>query len=145
MTRTNDFLLLVARLAVASLFLPAGISKLFGLSGFAASLASKGLPIPEVLAFLGAATEVVGSLALIVGVAPKITAALLAAFTIVATLISHRYWDFTEAARQAQQMQFFKNAAIAAGLLFYFVSGPGGLRLANLVARPRSERLAHAS
>jgi putative oxidoreductase len=48
--RTNDVALLAARLAVAALFLPAGIGKLFGLSGFAASLAGKGVPFPELLA-----------------------------------------------------------------------------------------------
>jgi putative oxidoreductase len=55
--RTNDVALLAARLAVAALFLPAGIGKLFGLSGFAASLAGKGVPFPELLAALGVAAE----------------------------------------------------------------------------------------
>ena len=132
MTRTNDVLLLVARLAVAALFLPAGVTKLLGLSGFAAFLGSKGLPFPEVLAFLAAATEIVGAVALIAGVAPRTTAVALAGFTVVATLISHRYWDFPEAARQAQQTQFFKNAAITGGLLFYFVSGAGAFSLPGL-------------
>jgi putative oxidoreductase len=144
MTRTNDFVLLVARLAVAALYLPSGFSKLFGLSGFAASLAAKGVLFPEVLAFVGAATEVVGAAALVLGLAPRLTAVALVGFTVVATLISHRYWDFPEAARQAQQIQFLKNVGIIGGLLFYFVSGPGAFRVPALLGlRPGGIR--HAS
>ena len=44
MDRANDLVLLLGRLLMAALFLPSGISKLLGFSGFAASLATKGLP-----------------------------------------------------------------------------------------------------
>ncbi|WP_063776605.1 DoxX family protein [Microvirga massiliensis] len=134
--RTNDVALLVARLAVAALFLPAGIGKLFGLSGFAASLAGKGVPFPELLAALGVAAEIIGPVALVLGVVPRLTALLLIAFTVVATLIGHSFWAFPEAAQQTQQTQFFKNVAIIGGLLFYFVSGPGTYRVpARLLPR----------
>jgi putative oxidoreductase len=123
--RTNDVALLAARLAVAALFLPAGIGKLFGLSGFAASLAGKGVPFPELLATLGVAAEIVGPIALVLSVFPRLTALLLIAFTVVATVISHSFWMFPAEAQGAQQTQFFKNVAIIGGLLFYFVSGPG--------------------
>jgi putative oxidoreductase len=128
--RTNDAALLAARLAVAPLFLPAGISKLFGLSGFAASLAGKGVPFPELLATLGVAAEIIGPIALVLGVFPHLTALLLIAFTVVATLISHSFWTFPAEAQAAQQTQFFKNLAIIGGLLFYFVSGPGAYSIA---------------
>jgi putative oxidoreductase len=144
MNQTNDFVLLVARLAVAALFLPSGFSKLLGLSGFAAFLAGKGVPFPEVFAFLGAAVEFAGPVALVLGIAPRLTALALVAFTLVATLISHAYWDVPEAARKAQEVQFFKNVAIVGGLLFYFVSGPGTFRLSALFG-VRPARLAHAN
>jgi uncharacterized membrane protein YphA (DoxX/SURF4 family) len=38
-------------------------------------------------------------LTLILGVTPLLTAVLLMAFTLVATLISQSFWEFTEAAR----------------------------------------------
>jgi putative oxidoreductase len=45
---------------------------------------------------------------------------------------SHRYWEFTEAAaRRAQEVNFYKNIGIIAGLLFYFVSGPGAWSFAR--------------
>jgi putative oxidoreductase len=141
-TRTNDVALLLGRLAIAALFLPAGIGKLFNLGGFAASLAGKGLPYPDLLALLGAGAEVIGPVALILGIAPRLTAVLLAGFTVVASLISHSYWTYPEAQQAAQQTQFFKNAAITGGLLFYYVSGAGSFSLpAILRARTASREV----
>jgi putative oxidoreductase len=134
-TRTNDVALLAARLAVAALFLPAGIGKLFGLSGFAAMLAGKGLPYPDLLAVLGVAAEILGPVALILGVAPRLTAMLLIGFTLMASLISHSFWTFPAEAQGAQQTQFFKNLAIVGGLLFYFASGAGRFSLPALLSR----------
>jgi putative oxidoreductase len=83
------------------------------------------VPFPELLATLGVAAEIVGPIALVLGVFPRLTALLLIAFTVVATVISHSFWMFPAEAQAAQQTQFFKNVAIIGGLLFYFVSGPG--------------------
>ncbi len=138
--RTNDVALLAARLAVAALFLPAGLSKLSGLSGFAAMLAGKGLPYPDLLAALAVAAEILGPVALILGVAPRLTALLLIGFTLVASLISHAFWIFPAEAQAAQQTQFFKNVAIMGGLLFYFVSGAGRFSLSALATRPTASR-----
>ncbi|WP_414470926.1 DoxX family protein [Microvirga sp. M2] len=140
-TRTNDVALLAARLAVAALFLPAGIGKLFGLSGLTAMLAGKGLPYPDLLAMLGVAAEILAPLALILGVAPRLTAILLIGFTLVASLISHSFWTFPDAAQAAQQQtQFFKNLAIVGGLLFYFVSGAGAFSLPNYLGSRKGLR-----
>ena len=64
-TRTNDAALLLARLAIAALFLPSGIAKLLNLGGFTAMLAGKGLPFPDLFALAGASAEVLGPVALI--------------------------------------------------------------------------------
>ena len=126
MDRANALVLLVGRLLMASLFLPSGFSKLMGFSAFAASLGPKGLPYPEAWAAAAVAIEILGPIALIAGVFPRWTAVLLIAFVVMASATSHRYWEFTEAAaRRAQEINFFKNIGVIAGLLFYFVSGPG--------------------
>ena len=47
-------------------------------------------------------------------------------FVIVATAISHRYWEFTEAAaRRTQQGHFMKNVAIIGGFLLMMLTGAG--------------------
>ena len=97
-----------------------------GFSAFAASLGPKGLPYPEAWAGAAVAIEVLGPVALILGIFPRWTAVLLIAFVVMASGTSHRYWEFTEAAaRRAQEINFYKNVGIIAGLLFYFVTGPG--------------------
>jgi len=56
-----------------------------------------------------------GGIALILGLATRYVAALLLLFVIIATLSSHRYWEFAEAAPpRAQDNNFSKNLAINA-------------------------------
>jgi putative oxidoreductase len=138
MERVNDTVLLVGRLLMGGLFLQAGIPKLTGYiygdayyQGFLKSVASAGLPYPEVWALVGIAIEVLGAIALILGVFPRVAALLMLAFVIAATLIAHKYWEFAEQARRMQQVSFFKNVGLAGGLLFYFVSGAGAFSLAG--------------
>ena len=71
------------------------------------------------------AIEVLVPVALILGFAPRLSALLLMAFVIAASATTHRYWEFAEPARRAQEINFFKNIGIVAGLCFYMVSGPG--------------------
>jgi uncharacterized membrane protein YphA (DoxX/SURF4 family) len=72
------------------------------------------------------AIQVFGPISLILGIAPRWTSLALIAFFIMATATTHRYWEFADAtARRAQEINFYKNAGILAGLLFYFVSGAG--------------------
>jgi uncharacterized membrane protein YphA (DoxX/SURF4 family) len=110
---------------MAASFLPAGIAHLSNISGFAVSLAAKGLPYSNVLSAAIVLAELFGPVALLLGVAPRVAAALLAAATIITTGALHRFWDVTGAARLAQETVFLTQLGIVAGLLFFFVSGPG--------------------
>jgi putative oxidoreductase len=132
MHHINDAALLVGRFLLAALFLPSGISKAMGFAAFSASLAAKGLPYADACAVAAVAIEVLGPIALILGVVPRWTALALIAFVIMATATSHRFWEFAEAgARRVQEINFYKNAGILAGLLFYFVSGAGAWSVAG--------------
>jgi putative oxidoreductase len=122
----EDVALLVGRLFVASMFLPSGIDKLMNFSKFTASLASKGFPYAKAWAVLTVAAEVLGSIGLIIGAYAQWTAAALIVLTCVTTWATHKWAIFDLAVRQPQNAQFFRNVAVIAGLLFYFVSGPGG-------------------
>jgi putative oxidoreductase len=124
----NDLILLIARIAMGSLFLPSGVGKLFHFVQFAQSLGRKAA-YPEVLALLAVAAEIGGGVALIAGIWPRYTAILLVAFTIVATGLSHRYWIYDGAERRSQEINFYKNVAVIGGFLCYAVSGAGRLRV----------------
>jgi putative oxidoreductase len=139
MERVNDTFLLVGRLLLAALFLTIGIPHALqsfgGGGGFAKYLGSLGVPYPDIMAMVAAAIEVVGPIALILGVFPRITALLLGAFMIIATALAHRYWEFPEVQFGNQMNHFLKNIAILGGLFFYYVSGPGAWALAGRSAR----------
>jgi putative oxidoreductase len=125
LSRSEDAALLFGRLLVAALLLPGGIDKLLHFSKFAASLATKGVPYAKVLAVFDVAIEVVGPVALIIGLWPLWTALALMALTLVTTWATYRFGMFGAVFRQPQPVHLVKNLAVIAGLLFYAVSGPG--------------------
>jgi putative oxidoreductase len=126
MQRTaSDLALLLGRIALAALFIPGGFSKLTNLAGFTAMLQKQGVPYADVLGPLGAGVEFLGGIAVLIGFQTRLATMLLILFTIIATMIAHRFWEFEGAARQMQQGQFFKNLAILGGFLALWVSGGG--------------------
>jgi len=122
---SHDSMLLAARVAMSAIFLPSGFQKLTHLAAFAGTLAQHGVPHAPELAVLGAGVEFFGALLILTGTRLRWAALLMAAFTVVAALISHRFWQIGDAGRAAQQIQFMKNVAIIGGFLSLFVAGAG--------------------
>ena len=124
----GDTLWLLARCFIGGIFVYSGFGKLMALDAFAASLGKGGVPMPEVMAVVGAAVEFFGGLAIVLGVQTRYAALLMALFTISATLISHRFWEFDDLAmRKGQSVHFMKNLAILGAFLLLFVQGGGRL------------------
>jgi putative oxidoreductase len=122
----GDAMWLLARIFIGGIFLYSGFGKLTGIEGFAASLAKNGVPMAHVMAVVGAAVECFGGLAIALGLQTRYAALLMAAFTISATLISHRFWELQDAAAFKQQsVHFMKNLAILGAFLLLFVQGGG--------------------
>ena len=115
----------LGRLLLGGLFLAAGIGKVTAFAGTSGYIASKGLPVPDVLAALTIVLEIAGGLAVIVGYHARLAALALAVFTVAAAVIFHNFWALTAAAQQVQQAMFMKNIAIAGGLLMVTAFGPG--------------------
>jgi putative oxidoreductase len=115
----------VARVLLALMFILGGFSKFAGLEGTAGYIASKGLPLPGVLAFLTATLEVVGGIALAIGFQARIAALALALFTLLASILFHNFWAVPADQAFVQQLMFMKNLAVAGGLLFVFSLGAG--------------------
>ncbi|NYZ11679.1 DoxX family protein [Azospirillum sp. RWY-5-1] len=120
-----DAVLLISRLLLGAIFLWSGFGKLTALSGFTAGMEAAGVPMAGVMAPLGAAAEFLGGLALILGAWTRLAALALVVFTVVATLIAHRFWAVAPEQAQMQTIQFMKNLAIVGGL-FALVSAGGG-------------------
>lgn len=124
----NPFALL-ARLLLAALFLPAGISKIGGFAGTAGYIGSVGLPMPELGAAIAIAVEVLGGIALIIGLGTRWAALALAVFTLVASFFFHAYWALPAEQQMMQQLMFMKNIGVVGGLLALAAFGAGAFSL----------------
>jgi putative oxidoreductase len=125
--KSNPTVLVIARVLLALMFILAGFSKFAGLGGTADYIASKGLPMPMVLAVATALLEVLGGLAIIVGFQARLAALALAAFTLLASLLFHNFWAVPADQQMMQQLMFMKNISVVGGLLLLFGFGPGTL------------------
>ena len=121
----------LARVMLALMFVMAGASKFANLEGTAGYIASGGLPMPAVLAVLTAALELLGGLALALGFQARFAALALAVFTVVASVLFHKFWAVPAEQVMVQQLMFMKNIAVAGGLLFVFSLGAGPASLDN--------------
>ena len=136
----NDLALLIGRVAIAALYLPSGFSKLMNLPGFIDQMDGRGVPLAPLFAPIGAVIEFLGGQALLVGVQVRLASVLLLVFTVIATLIAHRFWEYQGAAMRMQQINFFKNVAIIGGFVFLAAHGGGRWCLENLWRRERRLR-----
>ena len=115
---------LAGRLLISAIFLTAGISKISGYEGTQGYMEAMG--VPGVLLPLVIITEILGALAIIVGYKTRITAFLLAGFSIISALLFHA--NFGD---QMQSILFMKNFAIAGGFLFLVANGAGYVSFDN--------------
>lgn len=110
------------RILLASLFLLSGMSKLTSYGATAAYMAATGVSaalLPVVIA-----TEVLGSLAVIVGWHTRLAAFLLAGFTLLAAALFHN-----NLGNQIQMIMFLKDVAITGAFLMLVSNGAGALSL----------------
>lgn len=133
-------LALAGRLLLASLFLPAGIGKLTGFAGTIAYISSAGLPMPALAAAAALIVEIGGGAALIAGAGTHIAALVLALFTLVASFVFHAYWAVPADQQYVTQLLFFKNIAVAGGLLTLAAWGAGAWSIDARMAKNSRHR-----
>lgn len=134
----QDAILLAGRIVLGAIFVKSGLQKLLALGAFAASLAGRGVSHSAFWAAVGATVEFVGGILIVTGLKTRSASLLMILFVIVATGISHRYWEYAEtAARRAQESQFFKNLSIIGGFILLFAAGPGRFSLDGWLAAGR--------
>ncbi|MDI4632258.1 DoxX family protein [Pelomonas sp. V22] len=121
----QNLALLMGRLMMAYLFLPAGIAKLMGFAGTVGYITSVGLPMPQVAAAAALVAEIAGGIALILGLCTRWAALALALFTLVASFLFHAYWAAPADAQMMVQLLFNKNIAVAGGLFILAACGAG--------------------
>lgn len=125
---TADFAELGGRILLAAIFLISGLGKIGAYEQTAGYMSMVGLPgalLPAVIAF-----EVLGAIAIIVGWKTRLTAILLAGFTLLSGLLFHSNF-----ADQMQMIMFLKNVSIAGGFLLLAAHGAGALSLDRRIAK----------
>ena len=125
----NHALVLVGRILMAYLFIPAGFGKIAGFSGQVGYATSVGMPLPEVGVAIGLLIELVGGIMLLIGFQTRCASAVLAFFTLVAGFMFHAYWSMPADQVMMQQIMFNKNLAIVGGLLAFTAFGAGAWSL----------------
>jgi putative oxidoreductase len=120
---------LIGRILIAAFFIPSGIGKIAGFSGTAAYIASVGLPAPALGVVIAIVVEVLLAAALLIGWQARWAALIMAVFTVAAAIFFHRYWAAPAEQQMMQNINFYKNMAIAGGLLFVFAFGAGAYSL----------------
>lgn len=121
----RDVSRLLGRILLSVIFLWSGFGKITGFAGTAGYMASKGLPMVEVLLALSIVIEIGGALMIILGWKARLAAAALFLWMIPVTLMFHNFWAMPPDQVQMQMINFFKNLAIMGGLLMVLGCGSG--------------------
>ena len=125
MASAQNFLALLGRVLVAWFFVLPGISKITGYAGAVGYAQSAGMPLPEIGVGVAAAVEILGGLAILIGLGTRWAALALALFTVAATIFFHPYWSVPADAVMVTKLMFSKNIAVVGGLLAFAAFGAG--------------------
>ena len=124
MDSRKDAAALAGRVLLAVIFVWAGFGKAIGYQDTAGFMSSVGMPMVGVLLPLTILVELGGGIALIVGWKARWVALILAVFTLLASLIFHKFWTMTGEGVMTNTLFFYKNIAIMGGMLMVFAFGP---------------------
>jgi putative oxidoreductase len=114
----------VGRVMISTIFILAGLSKLAAPAMTIGYIQSVGLPLPSVAFGIAAFIEIVGGITLLLGYRTRIAAGVLFLFSLATAVFFHNHFG-----DQNQFIHFFKNVAIAGGLLHVIAFGGGRVSL----------------
>lgn len=135
----HAFLMFIARLCIAAIFLSAGFNKLMNFEQTAEFMTAKGFTAVPLFLFGAALIEIIGGLSLVFGFKTRWGALILLAFLAPTTLIFHDFWNLEGAERALQQIMFLKNLAIFGGLLYVLSVGAGIWAIDSTKTQPKIE------
>jgi len=121
---TSTLVPLVGRGMISAIFLLSGLSKIAAPAMTIGYIQSVGVPMPSVAFGLSVFVELAGGLALLLGYRTRAVAAVLALFSLVTAAVFHNALG-----DQNQFIHFFKNIAMAGGLLHVVAFGGGRISL----------------
>lgn len=111
-----------ARLCLAIVFLYSGLEKLWYWQASVKEVQGYGLPWPNLCAVLTIVTQLVGGILVASGYAVWLGAVLLGGFTILATLLGHRFWLYRGEQFRHEFTTALEHLAIVGGFLMLALS-----------------------
>jgi putative oxidoreductase len=130
-TTSTSIGLTVLRVVLGVVFIAHGAQKVSqGIAGVTQGFAGMGVPFPEIAAPLVAGLELVGGVLLVLGVATRVVAVLLAVDMVVAGALAHLSSGFF-----SQDGGFEYVLVLAAGSLAVALTGPGRYSVDAVVLR----------
>jgi len=117
-----------ARVVLCLPFWWSGLAKLFDFAGGTAEMASQGLPAPALFNALTILVQLGGSALVIANVWTWLGAGALGVFTVLATLLAHRFWTVDGPERVPQLNAFLEHLSIVAGFVLVAILSARGAR-----------------
>ena len=130
--RAENIAMLLGRIVMCVLFVHGGWGKLLSAGATQALFAKLGLPLPVLAWLVAVIVELIGGLAILFGLYARVAGIVLAIWCIATALVAH-----TNFADRAQEINFWKNFAMAGGFLYVFCFGAGIYSLDRLRTRYR--------
>jgi len=119
------WILLLARCALAAVFLVSGIHKTLCYQKAVVEFREARVPLISIFLPATIALHILASCSIILGLYARESALLLAVFTVIATLRVHCFWRMRGAQRLARSRIAMAHLAVVGGLLLLAVAGPG--------------------
>lgn len=137
MGKFEVYLPVCGRFLMSGLFVWAGYGKLMNPGGTAQFFASDGVPAPGLVVWIAIAIELLGGLALLAGFKTRWAAAVLAIWCLLTGFAVHLVAAGGGAAPAAtnNMIHFYKNLAVAGGLLYVVAFGAGAVSVDQATRR----------
>jgi putative oxidoreductase len=120
MQQSKNFVLLVARILMCSLFIWDGVLQLRNPAATAAYFSGVHIPLPDISIWVSIAVHLLGGLAILVGFKTRWAAAVL-----VLLCLGTAFGVHLPAGDQGNMTHFYKNLVMAGGFLYVMVFGAG--------------------
>jgi putative oxidoreductase len=144
MSDDRGYLTAIARVCLAIVFIVFGFIQFTNIGNYISHATvikvsgyTGGLLTPTIIAYLVAAIDLFGGLAILVGFQTRLASIVLTVFVLLTMFLAHDFWNMAGPPRAANQANFYKNLAIIGGFVLLFVQGPGPLSLDAWLRRRR--------
>jgi len=125
MNGISDWVILAARVFLASLFLVFGWRKVRDYPGTVSQMVGDGVPMPVLATLVAIFMELPVAFAVAVGAFARPAAMLMTFYTLGTSLVEHRFWTMKGPDQVEGMENFLKNLAIMGGFLLLAMTGAG--------------------